>query len=287
MVLQAIASVAKGDEDFIKALKDPLYVRIREALYSTNKPNKLLYLEDLEDNKDTCPKENLIGTIADDTTDTKQKVLGEIEEEQTDESRHREEAPNGVHHFMKIQVPDNYCRNDNLKSVCIRPKVEEALGTLEKVISLVREVGFNDQSRYTVGFTKHEEVNNLEKDDGMGDLSSSNNGLCSDNMICIEVSKEENANRTLDEPRNSSGRYSFDFMNIFVIFHMWKYLSIMQVRISCINFMSVTLLPQSKAFKKILLNHISKTICNYKFRKGMAFDICTYNFTFYLKSIGK
>lgn len=204
---KAIASVAKGDEDFIKALKDPLYVRIREALYSTNKPNKLLYLEDLEDNKDTCPKENLIGTIADDTTDTKQKVLGEIEEEQTDESRHREEAPNGVHHFMKIQVPDNYCRNDNLKSVCIRPKVEEALGTLEKVISLVREVGFNDQSRYTVGFTKHEEVNNLEKDDGMGDLSSSNNGLCSDNMICIEVSKEENANRTLDEPRNSSGRY--------------------------------------------------------------------------------
>ena len=49
--LQEVASVAKGDEDFSNALKDPLYDRIRKALYSDSLPddNGALELQDLKE----------------------------------------------------------------------------------------------------------------------------------------------------------------------------------------------------------------------------------------------
>uniref|UniRef100_A0A5B6ZAC0 START domain-containing protein n=2 Tax=Davidia involucrata TaxID=16924 RepID=A0A5B6ZAC0_DAVIN len=222
-----VASVYKGDEDFGKALKDPLYARIREALYSDNKQKGALEPEGVKSDACFLAEEHLIETmqaeqedmdkkvpsddhaiesLQKDTIVTDHKALGEIEEieeEEIEESRHLEENGKGIHIPPINQIAEKFCVNEKRK-VVISPEVEQALGTLEKVISIFRENKFNPQTRSLCSFT-NKEFQNLEKVAAKDSKSSEDGQSCSNGRVCAEVTKKEMAERTSHEPRNSSG----------------------------------------------------------------------------------
>ncbi|KAK9290902.1 hypothetical protein L1049_009081 [Liquidambar formosana] len=299
---KAVGSVSKSDEDFIKALGDPMYARIRETLYSNNKANEALEPEDRKSDICILPEEHEIKTMPTDIRDMDpivlgnenaiesspqnaplidQNTLGEIEEEEIEESRHLEEGRKGIDHSPTDQIADKCRENDKYKSClspeveqaqgtlenatesslenvpviyhnalgeieeeeieesrhleegskvidhsltrhsptnqiaekflvnnkynfCLSPGVEQALGTLEQAISMIREFGFNAQTRSPSGFV-NEEFHNLETDAEKNSTSSEDGGSCSDGVVGMEASKEDIMERTSDEHRNSSG----------------------------------------------------------------------------------
>lgn len=218
--MQAVASVAKRDEDFSKALRDPLYERIRKALYSSNTINVIPEAEDRK--SDTCvnPEEHLIESIEDGVREMDQmvpvnkiliesspenapvidqKVFNEIEEEELEESMHLEEKSKGINNSSISQIEKN--RVDENFNFCLSPEVKQALGTLEKAISMVRELGKNTQTRPSSIFSS--EYPNLEKGP-VKELTSAEDGdSCSDSIV--KASKEEIMENNPDKPRKSSG----------------------------------------------------------------------------------
>lgn len=236
----------KGDEDFSKALEDPLYTKIREALCSTYVSNGAV--EEKEQKTDACilPEEHLIGSSRDDMSDTilevngtyhvdesepknarvtDRKAFGEIEEEESEESKHFEEDSKVIEKVSTKEFIES-CNedmekvltkefvescsnvNDN-RNILIRPEVEQALGTLEKVISMVRVYGFNAQPRFSSGVISEEPPimdKSLLKDTG----SSEDDRVSSNGDVSLEVSKKGTIERTSQEqPRNSSSSHSF------------------------------------------------------------------------------
>lgn len=167
--LQTVASVSDCDEDYNKALGDPLYTLIREALYSSNKSGEVLEEQELKSEAHSLPNENLIEGAHDDVHDTEQKVHSndhhagesslnkakdtkrkafcEIEEEESEESTCVVEGIKAANQPSANKFADANGVNAK-KRIYIRPEVEEeALGTLEKAISIVRQYGFNGQNR--------------------------------------------------------------------------------------------------------------------------------------------
>ncbi|KAA8516830.1 hypothetical protein F0562_017352 [Nyssa sinensis] len=219
-----VASVYKGDEDFGKALKDPLYTRVREALYSDNKQKGALEPEGLKSDTRVLA-EHLIETIQADQVDmdkkipsdnhatessqkdpivTYHKALGEIEEieeEEIQESKHL----NDVHIPPFNQITEKCCVNDKRK-VVISPEVEQALGTLEKVISIFRENKFNRQTGSLPSYTNKEFLS-LERIAGKDSKASEGDQSCSNGGACAAVTKKEMVERTSHEPQNSSGSH--------------------------------------------------------------------------------
>ncbi|KAH0721139.1 hypothetical protein KY290_006057 [Solanum tuberosum] len=121
-----VASVAKGDEDFSKALKDPLYARIREALYSDKIP---LELQDMK--KNAVPLDEETRRMNDEKC-PEHKVHNEIEEIE-------DEACSPVNQI--VQKPSKH------ENVGISPEVRQALVTLDKAISIIREYRCNLEIR--------------------------------------------------------------------------------------------------------------------------------------------
>ncbi|KAI3822677.1 hypothetical protein L1987_10272 [Smallanthus sonchifolius] len=170
MALQKkVASVTKGDEDFSKVLKEPLYSRIREALYSEKKlPNEVLEQKEIKiidgvlEHKEIKiievleEKEIKIldGVLEQETVKigqpeehctTKKEVndqwpISEIEEvEETGRSREKSNNDDDDNNSNGLFV-------DGRKEIIISPEVNQALGTLEKAISAFREFGFDHRS---------------------------------------------------------------------------------------------------------------------------------------------
>nr|XP_043632228.1 uncharacterized protein LOC122603548 isoform X2 [Erigeron canadensis] len=146
-----VASVTKGDEDFSEALKKPFYGRIREALYSENNvPNGVSKQKDVDIYYEAVEQNDI-------------KIVDEVLEQETDNIGQPEE-----HCTSKIEVNDqtsiceieeveetershensysNRLLYDDKKQVVVSPEVNQALGTLEKVITIFREFGFNPRS---------------------------------------------------------------------------------------------------------------------------------------------
>ncbi|XP_039042239.1 uncharacterized protein LOC120181099 isoform X2 [Hibiscus syriacus] len=162
---KTVASVTKTDEDYSKALREPLFCLIREALYSGNKSVKVLEAQELKTEPDLLPNENVIKGKQDNThdgeltvhandpagesspkkaQDRKRKAFGEIEEEETEGSTCLDEGITAANKLSSNKFPDSigvYAK----QKIPIRPEVEEALGTLEKAISIIRRYGFNTQ----------------------------------------------------------------------------------------------------------------------------------------------
>jgi hypothetical protein len=219
----------KSDEDFSKALGDPLYTKIREALYSTNVSKRSVEGKELKSDACILPEEHLIGSTQDDMRDTNpevnityhvsesepknarvtdSKAFGEIEEEESEESRHFDEDSKDIDQISTKEFIESSNVNGNRK-ILIRPEVEQALGTLEKVISMVREYGFNAQTRFSSGVTS-EEPPIMEKGLLKDSNSSEDERVCSNGEVIVEVSKKEIIERTSQEqPRNSSSNHSF------------------------------------------------------------------------------
>lgn len=219
----------KCDEDFSKALRDPLYTKIREALYSTYVSNRAV--EGKEQKTDACilPEERLIESSGDDMSDmilevngtyhvdesepknarvTDKKAFGEIEEEEIEESKHFEEDSKDIEKVSTKEFIESCNVNDN-RNILIRPEVEQALGTLEKVISMVRVYGFNAQPRFSSGVIS-EEPPIMDKSLLKDTSSSEDDRVSSNGEVSPEVSKKETIEGTSQEqPRNSSSNHSF------------------------------------------------------------------------------
>ncbi|GLT38518.1 hypothetical protein SLA2020_127620 [Shorea laevis] len=249
---KAVASVSNCDEDYRKALNDPLYARMHEALYSIKELHEALEVKELKIEECIQEDKHLMKEALDVTYDveqdghahdpihvpsldssqgTKRKTFGEIEEEESEESTfvegeieeeesedstfvegeieeeesedstYVEEDCQAIEQSLARIPADKNCVNDK-KNISIRPEVEQALLTLDKVISMVREYGFNGQKKLSSsGFpedspdSEKSVVNNL--------ISKADDGDCSRGEVCIETSKKEVEERTLHDSRNT------------------------------------------------------------------------------------
>ncbi|RZC84188.1 hypothetical protein C5167_046975 [Papaver somniferum] len=179
---QAVASVAKGDEDFGKVLKDTLYVRIREGL-NQERRLKMDSQSDtitVEKSADKCHEEHGTETFPADATVTGKTSLGdhliirskqadmsgsgqtsqyEIEEEEIEQHTKSEEDGNGI---ISIDQSSSHLTVEQIskeKKVFISPEVEHALDILNNVISMVRGSGINIQTWSGLGSSNQEVVN--------------------------------------------------------------------------------------------------------------------------------
>ncbi|XP_051150364.1 uncharacterized protein LOC127264858 isoform X2 [Andrographis paniculata] len=168
-----VASVSKGDEDFVETLKDPHYTRIRQALYcpvlptavslsplrsksilgeeqsvqvaEKNGPGESQHGDAEVQNEIEVLKDN--DTIANESLDqnvqkSHDKLSNEIEEVRIyDEvaASEVEKAPGAKDETANHYGSEMSTRGD------ISPVVREALGTLEKVISILRD--YNSKPR--------------------------------------------------------------------------------------------------------------------------------------------
>ncbi|KAI3934657.1 hypothetical protein MKX01_012197 [Papaver californicum] len=217
---KAVASVAEGDEDFGKALKDRLYVRIREGLIHGNRlkmdsePDILM----VEKSADKCHGKSETESLPADATVTAKTSLGdhlvirskqadmsvsgqtsqnEIEEEEIEQHVKSEEAGNGIE--STDQSPSRLtAKQISKEKVFISPEVEHALGVLNNVILMVRGSGANIHTWSGLGSTNQQLVNS-------GTTPQDHSG----GAICVEALKTDKKDATLDGAENSSHVASF------------------------------------------------------------------------------
>lgn len=140
--MQEVASVAKGDEDFSKALKDPMYARIREALYCDKIPNGDIALEMQDLKKNAVPLDEETRTNYDERC-PEQKVHSEIEvieDEACEKIEYQNQDDRNIHDSPVNQLVQKTRQNEN---VGVSPEVKQALETLDKAISIIREYRYN------------------------------------------------------------------------------------------------------------------------------------------------
>ncbi|XP_076908226.1 uncharacterized protein LOC143564994 [Bidens hawaiensis] len=204
-----VASVTKGDADFSSVLKEPFYGHIREALYTENKlSNGILEEKEIEivdgileekeieivdgllEQKDLEQKD----TKTDDVVLEQETVkVGQPDEHCTIEKE--ENDPRPVSEIEEVEEMgrshennnNNNNRNeifvDGKKELIISPEVKQALGTLETVISVFREIGFSPRSLSVSRF-----VNNVFTD--LEDNKSSNDSKHLINELTRKDSQE-------------------------------------------------------------------------------------------------
>ncbi|XP_028777606.1 uncharacterized protein LOC114734213 isoform X1 [Neltuma alba] len=205
---KAVASMMDHDEGFIKALGEPLYSRLREALYVINGSKKSTDAQGV----DIIRAEEVIESKQDDTKDVSQGDKGnyhaddftsmngtaldssnahvEIVEADSEETERIEEDDEKVEHIRINEV--NASQLKGKKNVHIRAEVEQALETLEEAISAVREYGFHSfQPSPSFNFTCKESPSK-QKDDKLYTYSSKPGQLCSKNEVStVKVLNEE------------------------------------------------------------------------------------------------
>ncbi|XP_041027835.1 uncharacterized protein LOC121267823 isoform X1 [Juglans microcarpa x Juglans regia] len=225
---KVLSSMSKSDKDFIMALGDPLYGKIRDVLYPTNVPKRAVEGEEVKADTGLLPKEHLIASKQDDLMDASQEVhnnyhvsesepeservtdgkaFGEIEEEENEENSHFEEDSKDIDRISTKEFGDR-CNVNGTRNILIRPEVEQALGTLENIILVVREYGFNAQRGISSGFNGKEPP---KMEEGLTTHSNFSNpeSVC-DGEVSLELPKMEIINQTSkDQPRNSASNHSF------------------------------------------------------------------------------
>uniref|UniRef100_A0A7N0UUM7 Uncharacterized protein n=1 Tax=Kalanchoe fedtschenkoi TaxID=63787 RepID=A0A7N0UUM7_KALFE len=160
---KTMAAIAKGDKDFSKALEDPMYERIRQAIHfpGTEKVQEPKIVE-INEGKSVGEDGSLMKTSESDASGRghdvdigKDSTLADSPPDSLDEDL------NAVSEIKEISIlaettklKDDNARKPQLSSykvaenfnrlygrgVCPRPEVEQALGTLDRVIKAVREL---------------------------------------------------------------------------------------------------------------------------------------------------
>lgn len=225
---KVVSSTFKSDEDFSNALRDPLYAKIREAMYSTNVLKETVEVEEPKTDACTLSEEHPVESKQDDTRETNQEVysdchiselepkdaratsrkaFGEIEEEESQESRHFEEDSEDIDNIPTKEFRESFHVNGT-GNILVRPEVEQALGTLDKVISVFRERGFNAETGFSSGFVG-EQPPNVKKGLVRDSNSSKDDTVCSNGEVSLDIPKRESIERTSQErARNSSSNHS-------------------------------------------------------------------------------
>lgn len=193
-----VASVAKGDV-FSRALKDPMYARIREALYCDKTPNGDVALELQDLKKNAVPLDEETRTNYNEKCPEK-KVHSEIEvieDEAFEKIEYQNQDDRNIHDSPVNQLVQKPSKNEN---VGISPEVRQALGTLDKAISVIREYRCNLET----GTIPDTNVMTLDaEEDGLRDSKSSEADKDHRN-IGDSIPKQEYREPTSYEHRNSS-----------------------------------------------------------------------------------
>ncbi|KAG8376845.1 hypothetical protein BUALT_Bualt09G0106200 [Buddleja alternifolia] len=200
-----VACVTKGDEKFLEALKDPMYIRIREALYSedtyTTSPvlesSITLEEQNIEALEYNSAKENNVGF-------RDSEVPDEIEEFEGQDIEGSESLDYNTHNScdnLTNEITVNF-GSEIEKKVCISPKVQKALGTLEKAIFILREYNSTCGKGHESDAKKGNSIN-LE-DDGEKSISSETDLMRRNNGNCGESSRIEPTESAPCELRSSS-----------------------------------------------------------------------------------
>ncbi|XP_062112381.1 uncharacterized protein LOC133823561 [Humulus lupulus] len=213
---KAVASMFTGDDEFNKALKDSLYTRIQETLGSTNKLNRSL------------KEENTVEVVV--VEEELKSEEADLSEEQTtsnlDYSKVIDQNSNCNHQTVElpVQVTDSTasCEIVELKSeeskhfdneiiveqiterspvyrkgnIIISSDVEQALGTLEKVISMVREYGFNTKTPSWFTSERSPKENDPDED---SKFEGEDAGVCSNVEVTVEFGKEASERTSSEE----------------------------------------------------------------------------------------
>ncbi|KAK4432638.1 hypothetical protein Salat_1026000 [Sesamum alatum] len=221
-----VASVSKGDEIFREALKEPLYARIREALYSgktslnlenLERSTPIMVEESREAFEDDDAKEN---SRCDDSivrSETEEVMVGD-KNKQSEIEELEETHANGSESFeneeesvisakgeealtTKDGIGENYVESKTRKKVRVRREVEEALETLDKVISMFRENKCGPEKGWP-GISKIN-LTNLEKE-AVEESTSGADQMSGKKGICAESSKLGPQDMDTLEPRTAS-----------------------------------------------------------------------------------
>lgn len=220
---KAVASVFKLDGDFKQALNDPLYDRIRKAFYTIYQQNGGLEYNKLEDKAKVLIHEDIVDIVEESTKDVNQDIpidqnageiqpndelpqhssnYGEIEEMKSEDGI--EGGNDLIIDPSNGDVGEMSCL-DRKRKVHIRPEVEQALGTLEKAISIVRQYGLKAQNCSPSTFS--EEPQDLEMDVVGVSISEKVRFIAKDD-VGVEESNIKTIKKSTEEPRVSSGTHS-------------------------------------------------------------------------------
>lgn len=213
--VQEVASVSKGDEDFAKALKDPLYAQIRKALYSENTVKEVLDQKELNSDTHVLPAYHAVKTLQAEGGNMDNEVLPnghamdfipetpvimdkkvngeiqEIEEEEIAHSRSLKVESKETCTSLSNQVVKE-CYNKKKKEVVISSEVNQALGILEKAISMFREFGPSPETR-ALPANVGEKLLNLENNGRELKLAEDNQGHLDDGDCEGTISHEANS----------------------------------------------------------------------------------------------
>ncbi|CAM8973799.1 unnamed protein product [Rhodiola kirilowii] len=164
---KTVKSIAKGNKDFSKALEGPMYDRIRQAIHSprrikvrepgiveTNEGKSIVEEGSLtksihvdvecrglhDSRSDTTLTNPMPNTMDEKSPDVDQKVGSEIVEEEILAQSSASKDSNAIaSQFASFKV-DKSCNGMKGKRTRPRSEVENALGTLDRVISAVKEL---------------------------------------------------------------------------------------------------------------------------------------------------
>ncbi|XP_057784690.1 uncharacterized protein LOC131002036 [Salvia miltiorrhiza] len=215
---------AKGNIEVQEALKDPLYTRVREALYKEDMSlvspvleNALTNLE--QQSSDTLRDECTIDSKAMDPDASDSKVGNEIEEfEEKGSEQHcrlaEEITVEDRTDMMEVSTTEveqgheitEHFTCDVQTKVSISPEVQRALGTLEKAISILRD--YNRSPGQVRSDLNNGDVLSLENDAATESISWEADEIRKRNQACVESSKLRSAEVVVQTARSSSDNHN-------------------------------------------------------------------------------
>ncbi|KAG7017516.1 hypothetical protein SDJN02_19381 [Cucurbita argyrosperma subsp. argyrosperma] len=223
-----VASMFKSDEDFMNALKDPLYTRINEALYGRNQQDKVLEENELSfqidqtgmhhfqevhlENSTEEPQENSMEdekdhVIYDANEPTKTAMeINEIEEEEYIEIRHDEDEDRDKDAILGRSIAEN-CNLKDQRITKISPEVEKALKTLDDAIYMMRKRRSNTETK-AASCLSDEKPPNIAKDTGKNSSTSEDSNVHPKVELSASLSKNKTTERTSNEPARTSSNHS-------------------------------------------------------------------------------
>ncbi|GER41822.1 polyketide cyclase/dehydrase and lipid transportsuperfamily protein [Striga asiatica] len=196
-----VASASKGDHKFLEALNDPIYIRVREALYSKNTPLTSNGMFE-EQNLEACKNNNNSNEENHETEDLRvreRKSVSEIEEleitEEVETDSNEAVITNelGRNLQMANSITEQFASGNVRKIGIISPRVQEALMTLDKAISILREHNNNNN-------------NNIHSRQGQHDVESADSRIFDDEKeeeLFISLEADQIRKKEY-EPKNNS-----------------------------------------------------------------------------------
>ncbi|XP_023005700.1 uncharacterized protein LOC111498625 isoform X2 [Cucurbita maxima] len=239
---KVVASMFKSDEDFMKALKDPLYIHIKEALYRKNQQDKAFEEKQLGSPTDKTglhpfPEEQLENSME----ELLENSTEELQENSTEELQESstEEQPENLMEYQKVNVElaktvmeaneketfgeieeeesnktdilgRTVAENCNFKDQrisIISPEVEKALQTLDEVINMMRKGRFSGEAK-AGSCLSDEKPPDIEKDTEKNSSTSEDQNVHPKVELFASLSRKQTAERASDEPPRTSSNHS-------------------------------------------------------------------------------